>query len=54
MGRQITGATRCIQTVEALGRRYKVVEALAPDSSAEAIIEAAGWPTHRQPALIVG
>lgn len=47
-------AKRCVQTVEALGRNYKLVEALAPDSSAEAIIEAAGWPEHRQPALIVG
>ena len=47
-------ATRCIQTVEALGRRYKVVEALGTESSAEAIIAACGWPDHRQPALVVG
>lgn len=47
-------ATRCVQTVEALGRRYKVVEALGTESSAEAIIAACGWPEHRQPALIVG
>lgn len=47
-------AKRCVQTVEALGRNYKLVDALAPDASAEAILEAAGWPEHRQPALIVG
>lgn len=47
-------ARRCVQTVEALGRNYKLVDALAPDSNAEAILEAAGWPDHRQPALIVG
>lgn len=47
-------ARRCVQTVEALGRNYKLVGALAPDSGAEAIIEAAGWPEHRQPVLIVG
>lgn len=47
-------AKRCVQTVEALGRNYKLLDALAPDSSAEAILEAAGWPEHRQPALIVG
>ncbi|MGX9219768.1 SixA phosphatase family protein [Massilia varians] len=47
-------ARRCVQTVEALGRNYKLVDALAPDSGAEAIIEAAGWPEHRQPVLIVG
>ncbi|RNF27773.1 phosphohistidine phosphatase, partial [Massilia aurea] len=50
----VSPATRCIQTVEALGRRYEVVEALSTESSAEAIIEACGWPEHRQPALIVG
>jgi len=50
----VSPATRCIQTVEALGRRYEVVEALNTESSAEAIIAACGWPEHRQPALIVG
>ncbi len=49
-----SAARRCVQTVEALGRNYKLVDALAPDSDAEAIIEAAGWPEHRQPVLIVG
>lgn len=47
-------ARRCVQTVEALGRNYKLVDALAPDASAQAILDAAGWPAHRQPALIVG
>ncbi len=47
-------AKRCVQTVEALGRNYKLVEALSTDSSAEAIMEAAGWPAHRQPVLVVG
>lgn len=47
-------AKRCVQTVEALGRNYKLLDALAPDSSAEAILEAAAWPEHRQPALVVG
>ena len=50
----VSPAVRCVQTVEALGRRYKVLDALRPDSSAEAIIEAAGWPNHRQPTMIVG
>lgn len=47
-------ARRCVQTVEALGRNYKLVEALAPGSTAGAILQACGWPNHRQPALIVG
>jgi len=50
----VSPATRCIQTVEALGRRYQVEGALAPDSSAQAILETVGWPNHRQPVLIVG
>lgn len=47
-------ARRCVQTAEALGRNYKLVDALAPDSHAEAILEAAGWPEQRQPVLVVG
>lgn len=47
-------ARRCVQTVEALGRNYKLLDCLAPDASAEAIIEAAGWPGQRQPVLVVG
>jgi phosphohistidine phosphatase len=47
-------AKRCVQTVEALGRNYKLLESLAPDSTPEAIIEACGWPDHRQPVLVVG
>ena len=50
----VSPATRCVQTADALGRRYKVAEALSTASSAEAIIEACGWPTHRQPVLVVG
>lgn len=47
-------AKRCVQTVEALGRNYKLLDALSTDSSAEAIVAACGWPEHRQPALVVG
>ena len=50
----VSPARRCIQTVKALGRRYEVVEALGTGSDAEAIIQASGWPAHRQPALVVG
>jgi phosphohistidine phosphatase len=37
-------ATRTIQTVEAFGDRYKVVDELAPGRSAQAVLDAAGWP----------
>ncbi|MDR5820557.1 histidine phosphatase family protein [Caballeronia sp. LZ043] len=37
-------ATRTIQTAEAFGDRYRVVDALAPGNSAQAALDAAGWP----------
>ena len=37
-------ATRTIQTGEAFGDRYRVVEELAPGASAQAVLDAAGWP----------
>ncbi|MDR5813968.1 MULTISPECIES: histidine phosphatase family protein [unclassified Caballeronia] len=37
-------ATRTIQTAEAFGDRYRVVDALAPGNSAQAVLDAAGWP----------
>lgn len=47
-------ALRCVQTAQALGRKFRMVPALAADSSAETILEAAGWPGRRAPVLIVG
>ncbi|VXC26294.1 Phosphohistidine phosphatase SixA [Burkholderia sp. 8Y] len=37
-------ATRTIQTAEAFGDRYRVVDDLAPGNTAEAVLHAAGWP----------
>jgi phosphohistidine phosphatase len=47
-------ATRCVQTVEALGRKFATVDALNTDSTPEAVIEASGWPEARLPVIIVG
>jgi phosphohistidine phosphatase len=47
-------ARRCEQTVLALGRKYKVRDELAPDATAQDILEAAQWPAAKQPVLIVG
>ncbi|RJF98900.1 SixA phosphatase family protein [Noviherbaspirillum saxi] len=47
-------AARTVQTVEALGRKYKTHVSLATDTTAEAILEAARWPLSREPVLIVG
>ncbi|WP_020655081.1 SixA phosphatase family protein [Massilia niastensis] len=47
-------AKRCVQTVQALGRRYELREELGTGSNAEAIIQACGWPGQRRPVLVVG
>ena len=45
---------RTQQTVEALGRKFKVVPAIGPMASATEVLEAAGWPDARGPVLVVG
>lgn len=47
-------ATRAIQTAQALGRTYEVVDALAPGADAEAVLAAAGWPETAYPVMLVG
>ena len=47
-------ARRCEQTVLALGRKYKLRDELAPDATADDILEAAQWPSARHPVLVVG
>jgi phosphohistidine phosphatase len=47
-------ATRCVQTAEALGRKFVTVDALNTDSSPEAILDACGWPRQTMPVVVVG
>ena len=47
-------ALRTQQTAEALGRRFKTVDALGPEGSAEGLLAAARWPDAREPVLVVG
>jgi phosphohistidine phosphatase len=47
-------AERCVQTVDALGRKYKVVKQLAPGAAPAEILNIAGWPDAREPVVIVG
>ncbi|MBL8339768.1 MAG: histidine phosphatase family protein [Rhodoferax sp.] len=47
-------ALRCRQTADALGRKYKLREELAPDGSVAALLEAAQWPVSRQAVLVIG
>jgi phosphohistidine phosphatase len=50
----VSPAARTIQTAEALGRKFKVVDELAPESTAERILAASHWPDSREPVLVVG
>lgn len=50
----VSPATRTLQTVEPLGRKFKVVAALAPGAAASEVLRAANWPNGRDPVLIVG
>ncbi|MEN9889311.1 MAG: Phosphohistidine phosphatase SixA [Pseudomonadota bacterium] len=47
-------AARAEQTAKALGRKYKVRDALAPGASVQDLLETAGWPEAKYPVLLVG
>jgi phosphohistidine phosphatase len=50
----VSHAQRCQQTAAALGRAYKTLEALGPDGSVEALLQAARWPSSHESVLVVG
>ncbi len=47
-------ARRCEQTVLALGRKFKLRDELAPDTTPDALLAAAGWPNGKSVVLMVG
>lgn len=47
-------AARTIQTARMLGRAFKIVDALGPDSTVEQMVEAMQWTVSPEPVLIVG
>jgi phosphohistidine phosphatase len=47
-------ALRAQQTAEALGRKFKLTEALAPEATVDSLLAAARWPDAREPVLVVG
>lgn len=50
----VSPAARTVQTADALGRKYRIVQELAPDRSAQELLTAANWPESREPVLIIG
>jgi phosphohistidine phosphatase len=47
-------AVRTEQTVQALKRKYKIKDALAPGATVQDLLESAGWPQAKYPVLVVG
>lgn len=47
-------AVRAEQTAKALGRKYKVRDALSPGATVQDVLETAGWPDAKFPVLLVG
>jgi phosphohistidine phosphatase len=47
-------AVRTQQTAQALERRFRSAEALAPGATPQALLEAVRWPVARDPVLVVG
>ena len=45
---------RTVQTVEALGRKYKIVPEIGPAATAKEVLMAAGWPEAKGPVMVVG
>ncbi len=50
----VSPARRTQQTAEALGRRFRTVDAINPLASVDDLLVAARWPDAREPVLIVG
>lgn len=50
----VSPAVRTLQTVEPLGRKFKVVNSIAPGASPHDVLQAANWPNSREPVLVVG
>jgi phosphohistidine phosphatase len=50
----VSPALRTRQTADALGRKYRIVDGLAPGAGPTQLLTAARWPDNREPVLVVG
>lgn len=50
----VSPARRTEQTALALGRKYKIRDELAPDGTAQQLLDVAQWPNGRAATLVVG
>ncbi|MGE0098404.1 MAG: histidine phosphatase family protein [Hydrogenophaga sp.] len=47
-------AQRCEQTALALGRKFKLSEAIAPQGDPQALLDLVQWPSGKSPVVVVG
>ncbi len=50
----VSPATRTTATADALERRYRIEPLIAPEASADALLQAVQWPDAVAPVLVVG
>ncbi|HEX6361363.1 MAG TPA: histidine phosphatase family protein [Albitalea sp.] len=50
----VSPAKHAQQTADALDRRFRIVPALGPEGTVDALLAAARWPESREPVLVVG
>ena len=50
----VSPARRCLQTMEALDRKYRLCPEIAPDAGMEALLQASNWPHAKGPIMLVG
>ena len=50
----VSPALRTIQTVEPLGRKYKIAQKLAPGAGPLDILRAVNWPNTKETVVVVG
>lgn len=50
----VSPALRTLQTVEPLGRKFKVAPELAPGAGPQDVLRAANWPNGKEAVLVVG
>lgn len=50
----VSPARRCEQTAQALGRKFKLCNELAPQGDALDLLQLAQWPSGKAPVLLVG
>lgn len=50
----VSPARRCQQTAKALGRKFRTVDAVGPQTTPRELLIGIGWPDAAEPVLVVG